>query len=427
MAGFRGRARRHLSLRGRTWWFKIAVPAALRQHFDGKTAVVESLETSDLRVAMERRDQRERELLDTFKTLKRGEEVAPIERGRLWREAAAMQPDEADLITDLAQEEAEKLTPEARQRFVIGFTGREAVGSRIDDWIREAGLADKTANEWRGLVMRFDRWASGKGHTMPDIDRKTAGQYVGEELAPMNRKTAAKHLSALRGYWGYLVRRGYVDEDTATIWDRQLQPQRGKRGKVEEEERAFTDDEVRVILYAEPKNGLEAELLPIAKVAALSGMRLDEVCGVKVVTGEDGKQWFDLRESKTQAGVRMVPVHPDLSGIVGDKDVLFPDARSEVMTKRFTRLRRRLKVTDTREGRRRDLVNFHSFRRWFVTKAEQAGVPEATVAAVVGHLHGDEKGKRTMTFGRYSGGSSGEQRRACVMAVKLPPRRGRNV
>ena len=54
-------------------------------------------------------------------------------------------------------------------------------------------------------------------------------------------------------------------------------------------------------------------------------------------------------------------------------------------------------------GHRRSLVNFHSFRRCFITKAEQADQMEHIIAVVVGH-------KRTgMTLGRYSGGPLLEQ------------------
>lgn len=71
-------------------------------------------------------------------------------------------------------------------------------------------------------------------------------------------------------------------------------------------------------------------------------------------------------------------------------------------------------MDDTREGKRRGLVNFHSFRRWFITKAEQAGQPESVIAVVVGHK------RPGMTFGVYSAGPLLEQARACVEAVKLP-------
>ena len=67
------------------------------------------------------------------------------------------------------------------------------------------------------------------------------------------------------------------------------------------------------------------------------------------------------------------------------------------------------------EGRR-SLVNFHSWRRWFVTKAVNAGQPAHIVALVVGH----REGRKGMTLGRYWQGADDDALRACVEAVKLP-------
>jgi hypothetical protein len=52
--------------------------------------------------------------------------------------------------------------------------------------------------------------------------------------------------------------------------------------------------------------------------------------------------------------------------------------RSMPAVKAFTPYRRPLVVDERRAGKRRSLVNFHSFRRWFCTKAEQAGIPATT-------------------------------------------------
>src|SRR5690606_24602322 len=71
-------------------------------------------------------------------------------------------------------------------------------------------------------------------------------------------------------------------------------------------------------------------------------------------------------------------------------------------------------TADEIEGRRRSLVNFHSFRRWFITKAEQADQPESLIASVVGHK------RQGMTLGVYSAGPAKEQARRCVEAVQLP-------
>jgi integrase len=88
--------------------------------------------------------------------------------------------------------------------------------------------------------------------------------------------------------------------------------------------------------------------------------------------------------------------------------------RSYKTSNHFTDYRREVGVDDQKEGKRRSLVNFHSFRRWFITKAEQAGQPESIIAAVVGHK------RNGITLGVYSAGPLLEQARQCVEAVKLP-------
>jgi integrase len=121
-----------------------------------------------------------------------------------------------------------------------------------------------------------------------------------------------------------------------------------------------------------------------------------------------------------------VPIHSALQAIVSRLvESRQPDAfliekgsasaeRSMAMSKRIGRYRQAVGVDVRVEGKRRSLVNAHSFRRWFITKAERAGQAENIIASVVGHK------RPGMTFGVYSGGPSAEQLRACVEAVRLP-------
>lgn len=88
--------------------------------------------------------------------------------------------------------------------------------------------------------------------------------------------------------------------------------------------------------------------------------------------------------------------------------------RTDPLGKAFTRYRRSLGI---QEGTgRRSMVNFHSFRRWFVTAAINAGCAPHMVSLVVGH----SEGREGMTKGRYWAGADDEKLRAVVEAVKLP-------
>ena len=60
-------------------------------------------------------------------------------------------------------------------------------------------------------------------------------------------------------------------------------------------------------------------------------------------------------------------------------------------------------------------VDFHSWRRTFITKAEQAANQPHLIEALVGHK------RAGMTLGLYSGGPLIEQLRTVVESVKLKP------
>ena len=68
------------------------------------------------------------------------------------------------------------------------------------------------------------------------------------------------------------------------------------------------------------------------------------------------------------------------------------------------------------EGSRRSLVNFHSARRWFTTKARHAGQPKETIADVIGHA----PDRQDITFGVYAKDASEAQKRECIEAVSMP-------
>jgi integrase len=145
----------------------------------------------------------------------------------------------------------------------------------------------------------------------------------------------------------------------------------------------------------------------LMQVAALSGARLDAIYRMRV-EGET----IILPAQKREPGPRTIPLHSHLREPLADWSG-WPWPNSSTASNLFGIYRRKVLGEDP-GGRRRAVVNFHSWRRWFISKAEQAGQPENVIAAVVGHR------RPGLTFGRYSSGPGVELMRACVEAVKLP-------
>ena len=255
---------------------------------------------------------------------------------------------------------------------------------------------------------------------------------------------------ALRGYWMHLATRGLISlppgESRQSGWpwnEQQLRSisTRIERGSRNDTERHFTDDEVKTLLCAPfpaaMDIGLESQIKDALQISLLSGMRLAEVLTLWVDDVREGAAGagliFDIQQGKTKAAARPVPIHIDLMEIVTrrlrDVEGKKKDAKAwlfheltierdpgDTFGKRFSRYRHALGVDDKREGKRRSLVNFHSARRWFATKADRAGQQEAVIKDVLGHT--PDKGN--VTRRAYIGVSEGAQMRACVEAVALP-------
>jgi integrase len=260
--------------------------------------------------------------------------------------------------------------------------------------------------------------------TVEAIDRKAAGRYVTHlGKAGLDRKTVQRKVSACRSYWTWLGRKGHVPDDDRTPWDRQAPPKAAASGHDEDDKRPFTDAEVVSLLNGQA----DPEIADLMRVAALSGMRLEEVYRLRVRDCEGGV--FNIRIAKTKAGKRKVPIHPDLTAIVARRvkgkeptGYVFhePDAlavkweRSMAVSKRFGRYRQTVGVHDRPGDKESSLVDFHSFRRWFITDAIHRGQPEYVVRQVVGHaLQG-------VTMGVYLGKALPPRLRECVEAVRLP-------
>ncbi|CAH0338940.1 tyrosine-type recombinase/integrase [Rhizobium sp. CECT 9324] len=454
-------------MRGLKYWFKRDIPAAIRRHFGGKSAYLVNLETGDIRAAMERRDEIKRETDRLYRDAREGRSTAPAsdtirQKAEMWSKEIAearddphswtakitgrmtgdVQDEEVADPRELVEREAERIEQshgtEGRDRFLNLVQGNVDVEHHMETYLKETRLAPKTTDERRNLIKRFAAWAKLNGLSLRQIDRSKAGTYFSEAIAPLNERTARKHHGAVKLYWDFLVARGHVRGPNP--WDGQRMPDRSRRvergGKADE--RPFTEAEMKTLLYSTFPRGMkkdfEAQITDAVRIAALSGLRLAELVTLWVEEcplDDEGNGYFDIRQGKTAAAARRVPMHPDLIEIVkrrkknkGPQDWLFHELAKErnagdVFGKRFANYREKLTVDDKRPGQRRSLVNFHSFRRWFVTQAEQAGIPESTISSVVGH----EEGRKSITLGVYSGGPAWQQMRACVEAVRLPNQR----
>jgi integrase len=467
--------RKYLDRHGQQWRVRVKVPELARRIL-GKSKLVEPLHTDSLAIANRLKHgivQRLKEQIARAEVEARRQTHQPadplLEEAFAWRrdiereaertgpqtvedrhgnvvEVIAPDTPIADALHERA-EEIERSEGAARSStfFKVARGLETPVTSLVGAWLAErADMKPRQQSDYRRAVSRFEAWLAETKlpGSIEAVDRKAAGRYVSAMVTKgQHWKTSNKDISALSGYWKWLVRKGHCE---ANIWAGQSRPKVKDKGGTRSP-RPFTDAEVATLVSGlEPAD--DPPLYDAMLIGALTGMRLEEIH--RLTVADCAKGLFRIRDAKTEAGVRDVPIHPGLRGLVALRikgkapgayllhDVRDPKPgslveRGQVIGKRFFTLRNRLGVNDKVEGQRQSRITFHSFRRWFINKAREAlhkgaqGYDPWTIADVVGHDRESLPEGLAMTMGRYPGGSSLDAKRACVEAVRLP-RRGRN-
>jgi integrase len=451
----------YLELKNGSYWVTVAIPHALVSHF-GKTRLKRNLGTDSLQIAKIRKLPVVAEFKAEIEAARGGSKHSPhVRRAVAIAEEIRLAEARGDAarINHLSVEVSETMDLLAGKPLYFEqdeFTGEDqpiydesraadaslfariASGSATPlDLHHKTYLAQQDtkrrtkADDERALAYLLE-WCTKNGipQTVEAITKRRAAKFMddlptlGEKRSPV---TLNKYLRRLSVYWQWLVKR---DHAASNIWQGMIlkEPQRRK----DEQERPFTADEMKRLLDGPAPQALH----DLMRIAALTGARLDAIVDLKV--GDCGNDTFRFKPQKSETESRAVPIHSALVEVVSRRtkgkkpgEPIFPEwpapkkadsqrERSFKASNAFTAYRRSVGVAEEVDGRRRSLVNFHSFRRWFITEAERAGIPESTIASVVGH-------KRTgMTFGVYSRGPSVEQLRVCVEAVKLPNKQGDN-
>ncbi len=263
----------------------------------------------------------------------------------------------------------------------------------------------------RHLDGSWARSSAARAMSWDDLQRTYGGRDKGLSDATRNR-----HAATLQAFWEWASERGYAEGRNPFTGHRT----RLRAGVNVKGYRPWEPAELTRLFNPGPKR---TDLREVMLVALYSGMRLDEIAGltwgdVRVV---DGVQVFDIRDAKTPAGERLVPVHPAIRQLVTKPDErsavgrIWPGFNPEGPGKKagadagreFTRFKQSVGFTERAKA-------FHSFRKNAVAQWEAASVPETEVAQIVGHE------KKGITFGVYGRGVSIKRKAEIVALLSYP-------
>jgi len=279
----------------------------------------------------------------------------------------------------------------------------------VDQWLAEQTTKQKTKDSYRSILETLSETVK----TLEEVNRKVAGAYQSKLLAEgFSVKGSKAKFSAIRGYWDWLISKGHLDENLANPWNDHKWPKEKKP-----ERKRFSDEDLINIFKTLEQKGRAVDL-DLCRIAVFTGLRIDEITSIKL---EDVKEdSFNIPESKTEAGVREVPIHsalkPTFNKLIEDsKDGyllsgLSPNKygdRSNAVGKRVNRMLHELGFTSRTQ-------KFHSFRATLAKKFKEAKVEEEIAADIVGHE------LRTMTYGYYAGHVELSLKQEAIEKLKFP-------
>lgn len=380
----------HLRLHRRLWRYDRYVDPDLRPFMpEGHrgTRYRVYLKTSDKTVALRMRpklDAQFAEMIEQARRQRAGEDD-PLR----WTIDTALELREYDALPDEVLEGAVRMTPAALRpvfREVL-LTGEApvAIDQHLTEWLdRSKHLHPKTLLERRITIQNLKEWATLRGiGDARKLTRDDAKAFIkghdGKAASTIN-----KVLQAVRAYWTFLKDEGVTIDPE--VW-KGLGLKKSKQEELSDKERPFTDDELRVLFSGTPS----PRLLDAMKIGLLTGMRLAEIGDLRVEHVNLKEKTIAVPGTKTAAASRTIPLHPALVPLMSsrakgkdkreyiihelvDRERQYGRKRSGALTMEFMRYREGVGVDDTREGKRRALVNFHSFRRTGARYMQEAGV-----------------------------------------------------
>ena len=418
----------YLRRRGDAWFLRLAIPRKLRPILNRGEHVVESLHTSDLDTANERKHGRIAHWRAEFARAARGKgrtdttpayiKAAEEFRQALIRTGTATDPEivtEAEIIQSLAHDAADKLAEQEDEVRAHAFMRHAFRGDKptlqeaFDKFIATGEHAERTIVKYRATFAEFIGWHGNPLADPLDITRAIAERYVdwlNDEAVSGHRKPLAyrskvERLRQLAHLWGQMEGRHIVPVGANPFLKHKVTGKRKPGRGGDDKTRTYTDAEILALLDGPSQRGTygKERILDWYALGFYTGMREDELGSRTLGDVEkiDDGYIVHVRESKTDAGMRALPiVHPVpvavLERNIGKRKdrnaLLFPYLApppagmpmSFYMGKRMGDYRRKLGF-----GRATD---FHSTRRNFYTRCLELDINRDWYSMYVGHSLG---------------------------------------
>jgi len=406
----------YIEKRRNLWYAKLTIPLRVRDKL-GKLRFFKSLGTPDKREA----ERLSAPLIAKWKAQIRQAEGAPnavADEAQRWRDALSQvtglerETLEHVLLDDVGAREAKEGYEPAKAFYDIAAGVTTLSASHFEDWKAQLTLAPKTIDQMvkdvRTLLEHF--------RTLEAITKKNVKSWLDELSSKgLTQSSLKRIITNSRNYWGYLQTSEAVAPENDPFF-KVLTITKAVKNNGGGSWLPFEAHEV-VALWTEAQKKDDQQLADLITLGAYTGARIEELCSLSL---KDVKEHsFKIIDSKTNAGIREVPIHSAIKPLMDRLKEASRDGyllsgltlnkygdRSNAIGKRFGRLKG--------AGGFSEAHVFHSIRKTLVTLLESTGAPEGVTADIVGHE------KKTITYGLYSGGNSLAVKSAALELAKYP-------
>lgn len=404
----------HIQLRRKIYHARLGIPEELRAFYNGRRELIQSLKTADRSVA----ELRAMRLVSDWKLQFQAHRGNPNALAALAIEIRThpdysigtnleMSPAEAYI-----EHVADSLPDIKQQAFYDVALGRSTPFLiYLDQFLKQWEVEEKTKQMAKTVIKRI----ADAFPTAEMITKRAIKKLLEED--PNSVKTKAKNYGFASRYWKYLQDMEVLPYEKPNPFSDLGLKSKKRRTSAPEDRLPFNHEDIPILIHEAADTGYE-HLAALITLGAYTGARIEELCSLKVtdVQAIDGIDCLCIKDSKTAAGTRQVPIHTEIQTLINELVKASNDGyvlsgltpnkynnRSNAIGKRFGRLKSKL-------GFGPEHV-FHSIRKTVTTIFENSGVEEGLAADIVGHE------KKTITYGLYSGGSSTRRKQEAINKI----------
>lgn len=413
-----------LKRRFNTWYLRLVVPADLRAVV-GRASVEESLKTGDLRAANAIKFRRIAEIRAGWQRAAAGS-AAP--RGSADHVIETARAATTDAPLDALRDEVARahggddadIPDELAGAFKYGYSIISGSPVRpLKEAIRDylAGIKVQVSGEAHAKKQRHLlalQRTLGPYSRPGAVTTKQAADYVRGVLMKNGKspKSQKDEVSSIVAFWNWLRITGDVDDVNpwANMSRHIPSPVRTKR--------PYRPAELLALIQGLPAFD---PMLPLCALAAYGGFRLSELCDMRLDAIEGDALRVGKSKTENSTG-RLLPIHPVVAPIVETLKATSTDGwlisglltggvdnrRSHHVSKKFGRWL-------GSHGFDTKATDFHSLRRAFLNRCENAAMPLSTAQLLVGHA------RQSLAYGLYSDGVEFDKLRAAIRLVTYGP------